>query len=186
MNGYQKRTNQKREAILKSARQLFQTYGFKKVSLNEIAATAGVSPVTIYNQFRTKESLGYNIFSPILQQFDSTFFEILGNSEKTREKLKQILLFQKQAFPERDRQLMHSVQQHVPALEEHAAEVLGRTSRAFQQFLSAGQQRGDIRDDISLEVLHFFLMQFVDGPDMERNQAEYLELFLSAVLRENR
>ncbi|GJM81486.1 hypothetical protein HMSSN139_39820 [Paenibacillus sp. HMSSN-139] len=44
MNGYQRRTEQKREKVKRAAVELFTAYGLDKVSLAEIAKQAGVRP----------------------------------------------------------------------------------------------------------------------------------------------
>ena len=47
----------KKEQIIEVARQLFHKYGFKKVSMDEIAKEAGVTKKTIYSYFKSKEEL---------------------------------------------------------------------------------------------------------------------------------
>ncbi|WP_164117613.1 TetR/AcrR family transcriptional regulator [Sphingorhabdus sp. Alg239-R122] len=47
----------KSEAILKAAREEFFNQGFVQSSIESIAARAGVSKVTVYNRFGTKEAL---------------------------------------------------------------------------------------------------------------------------------
>ena len=45
------------EQVFEAAFQLFTRHGYQKVSVNEIAQQAGVSPATIYNYFGTKDQL---------------------------------------------------------------------------------------------------------------------------------
>lgn len=47
----------KGEQILNAAKKLFTNYGFKKVSMDEIASEAGVSKKTVYTYFSSKEEL---------------------------------------------------------------------------------------------------------------------------------
>ena len=47
----------KKEDILKAAKELFSVYGYKKVSMNEIAEKANVTKKTIYSYFKDKEDL---------------------------------------------------------------------------------------------------------------------------------
>lgn len=47
----------KKEQILESARTLFTKYGYKKVSMNEIAANANVTKKTVYSYFKDKDEL---------------------------------------------------------------------------------------------------------------------------------
>ena len=48
---------EKRAAILAAAKQLFPGHGFDGVSVDAIAATAGVSKLTVYSHFKDKEAL---------------------------------------------------------------------------------------------------------------------------------
>ena len=45
------------EQILNAAKKLFTNYGFKKVSMDEIASEAGVTKKTVYTYFSSKEEL---------------------------------------------------------------------------------------------------------------------------------
>lgn len=56
---------QKRQAILDAARQLFLQAGFDGVSVEQVAAEAGVSKLTVYSHFVDKEGL---FFAAIEQQ----------------------------------------------------------------------------------------------------------------------
>lgn len=47
----------KRAAILEAAKQMFVAHGFDRVSMDQIAAEAGVSKLTVYSHFGDKESL---------------------------------------------------------------------------------------------------------------------------------
>ena len=51
----------KEQQIIESARKLFKRYGFKKVSMDEIARDAGVTKRTVYMYFSSKEDL-FNYF----------------------------------------------------------------------------------------------------------------------------
>lgn len=47
----------KKTAVIESARQLFTLYGYKKVSMDEIARESNVTKKTIYTYFKDKESM---------------------------------------------------------------------------------------------------------------------------------
>src|SRR5690606_16913121 len=48
---------EKRAAILDAAKRLFVSQGYERVSMDQIAAEAGVSKLTVYSHFGDKESL---------------------------------------------------------------------------------------------------------------------------------
>ena len=47
----------KRDIIIEEARKLFNSYGYKKVSMDELAKQANVTKKTIYSYFKDKEEL---------------------------------------------------------------------------------------------------------------------------------
>ncbi len=51
----------KKELVIEAARELFTTYGYKKVSMDEIASTSHVTKKTIYTYFKDKEEI-FNFF----------------------------------------------------------------------------------------------------------------------------
>jgi AcrR family transcriptional regulator len=56
MDGFEKRCQNKKEAIMASL-ELFEKFGYNKVTVAEIAKRASVSQVSIYNFFESKENL---------------------------------------------------------------------------------------------------------------------------------
>ena len=56
----------KKEQIVEAARKLFTKYGYKKVSMDEIAKEAGVTKKTVYAYFKDKDELfKYFIFEEV-------------------------------------------------------------------------------------------------------------------------
>ncbi len=55
----ERKKQQTRQQIFEAARALFEAKGFDRVSVAEIARTADVSEVTVFNYFPTKEDLFY-------------------------------------------------------------------------------------------------------------------------------
>ena len=68
----------KKEDILKAAKELFSVYGYKKVSMNEIAEKANVTKKTIYSYFKDKEDL----FKQILLNEIENMKTIIEKNEK--------------------------------------------------------------------------------------------------------
>ena len=66
----------KRAAILESAKQMFTQHGFEGASMDQIAAVAGVSKLTVYSHFGDKEALfAAAVKSHCEQQLPSSLFE---------------------------------------------------------------------------------------------------------------
>ena len=80
-----KQTSTKLQKILTSAKQLFATNGFKDVSLDKIAAQAGVSKGAIFHHFKNKLDLFQQVFSAEIEGTAQLFNET--EYESAREKL---------------------------------------------------------------------------------------------------
>lgn len=68
----------KQEQILKAAKELFTKYGFKKVSMDEIASETGVTKKTVYSYFSSKEELLKDVIKEELQNIK----KIIDKAEK--------------------------------------------------------------------------------------------------------
>ncbi len=68
LDGFEKRRNDKKKAIMQAALELFDQYGFDKVAVTEIAAKAHVSKVSIYNFFESKDNLRRIIIKNMLDE----------------------------------------------------------------------------------------------------------------------
>lgn len=86
MNGYEKRTELKKELILKAAEKMFFENGFVNTSIVDIAKSANVSKVTLFNYFGSKEELAREVmnkhFHNILMIGDEILHEQIPYIEK--------------------------------------------------------------------------------------------------------
>ena len=91
MDGFERRKEQKKESIRRAALELFQIYGFRKVSMNDIARRAGVSQVTIYNHFGSKETLTRDVMKWYILTLVEKYKGTIEKEIPFREKLEYIV-----------------------------------------------------------------------------------------------
>ena len=87
MDGHERRRQQIIDRIKKSALELFTSYGTDKVSMDEIAARARVSKVTIYKYFHSKEELRQEIISLYVDDILAATERVLDSDLDFLEKL---------------------------------------------------------------------------------------------------
>src|SRR5439155_26524232 len=78
------RRNGSREAIVEAAGRLFLERGFGSVSMDELAAAAGVARRTLYNQFASKEEIFREMLLKVSGQLEDALppgFETKGDVE---------------------------------------------------------------------------------------------------------
>jgi AcrR family transcriptional regulator len=91
MDGYQRRTEQKKESIRRAAIELFRVYGFNKVSIGDVARKANVSHVTIYNHFGSKEELIRDVIKTVSYDLLKKAHEIIESDKPFLEKINGII-----------------------------------------------------------------------------------------------
>ena len=91
MNGFERRKQQKKENIIRAALELFMQYGFKKVSVIDIAVKAIVSPVTRYNHYGNKDSLVYEVVRYQLGIMMESYKKIIYGNGTFPEKIEEIV-----------------------------------------------------------------------------------------------
>ena len=158
MNGYSKRTAQKKDAIIKASLTLFNTNGFSKTTIKEIADMAHVSQVTIYNYYSGKESLVYECARFISQDIISYAQKILHSSDPFQTKLTQALcLCQTDAVLSMEKNLSE-VALSDPVFLNHLNEGIYEMKQSvFLEYIQAGKLENAISptlpDDIILQYL---------------------------------
>ncbi len=162
MNGYERRSNLKKDKIRAAALDLFCTYGTDKTSINEIAQRAGVAPASIYNYFGSKEGL-----------IKDTVINLLENSWRERKELWETDL----PFPELLKRTM-SIKDDF--LDQTNIEILKifdtdpeikkmiddfyktRYPHIIGLFIEKGRREGYIRREISIEAAMLYLRMYLN------------------------
>ena len=72
------KSENKRQAIVDVATQVFSEFGFERTSMSEICARVGGSKATLYNHFASKEELFIEV---VFRSFDREFEAIYGDME---------------------------------------------------------------------------------------------------------
>ena len=89
------------EKIINSARQLFTKYGYKKVSMDEIAQTSGVTKKTVYAYFKNKNELFEYFVNEEIKKMKDITLEIekknISFIDKLHQMIYEIIKYKKQS-----------------------------------------------------------------------------------------
>ncbi|SHO52346.1 TetR/AcrR family transcriptional regulator [Anaerocolumna xylanovorans] len=81
MNGYEKRTQEKKDQVLKATFNLMNTdAGIENLTMDEIAKNANVGKTSIFKYFGSKENLIYEVFKYFLDKIGETAREIMAEN----------------------------------------------------------------------------------------------------------
>jgi AcrR family transcriptional regulator len=190
LNGYEKRTMKKREAIINAARELFTERGIINVNISEIANKANVSQVTIYNYFGDKNALAKEAFVSYIEAAISKYVQIIDSELPFTEKLECIIqdkrdmvneivssYFSEQIWEDKTLRLIFQ-----DTLKEKAMSL-------YTKFLETGKKEGFIDKSIPNEaILDYFMasMQIYQRSDFIMTDSEYklgiMKLFLYGLI----
>lgn len=164
MTKLQKRSHMKMENIQEAALELFAAHGVDKVSMDEIAAKANVSKVTIYKYFGSKEDL----YAQVVNRFiDETLIEtekVFDSNMDFPDKLKFVLLSkanssQLASVPyllqiwEQDRQLAMTMNERLQT----------KVKALMYKLFEEGKQKGFIEKNLSFDILYLYSEIFRAG-----------------------
>lgn len=192
MNGYERRKQKKMEQIFSASIELFFKYGLQKVSVNEIAHKANVSPATIYNYFGTKEQLYTDSLIYWMDKQLAQYENILNSGLSFLEKTKKIMLLEAKnlkiladEFPKVPSSDLRGLMQIMDSYNEQ------KVVAFFKKFVALGKQEGVIRKDQTEEMMMRYFTMFQnelvrnwEGLNQERtieNMDQLMELFFYGV-----
>lgn len=166
--------NQKYKSLLSTSRELFWKHGVKRVSVQEVCQTAGVSKVTFYKYFKNKTELAKRVFINEIEQGLEKFNRLIDEDIPVEEKLEKMILLKAEGTDSISQEFMQDfylgtepeLQQFVEKTTRDAWEgVLGNWKKA--------QQSGIFRDDLKAEFLMRMAFQMVEMMRDEKLTALY-------------
>lgn len=164
MNGFERRKEQKKEKIRRAALELFGVYGFKKVSVNDIANKAGVSPVTIYNHFRSKDDLVRYVVKTQFDDMVKKYREIIYGEGNFPDKLGAIVFDKSKIAGQFQGELAQTLFQEEPEMQQYVESMWQGDAVAMTlDLLEQGRDEGYVNAQTSQEVLMMYLKVVSDG-----------------------
>ncbi|HYE80848.1 MAG TPA: TetR/AcrR family transcriptional regulator [Clostridia bacterium] len=174
MNGYERRTELKKDKIRTAALELFCMYGTDKTSINEIAQKAGVAPASIYNYFGSKEGLIKDTVINLLESGLKAKEELWETDLPFPELIKRAVSFKDDIIDQTNLELL------LRALLDIDPEIKKLTDDFYKhrypyivgQFIEKGRREGYIRRELSIEAAMLYLKMYqnvVQQPEMLKN-----------------
>ncbi|RQD72300.1 MAG: TetR/AcrR family transcriptional regulator [Tindallia sp. MSAO_Bac2] len=157
----------KHQRLMDQAERLIITNGFKNVTMEEIAAAAGISKMTIYNHFDSKEHLVEEILMRTISRFNMDVVEALTKARDTFEKLEIYFQLGQRASEEYSAALYKDVYEAPYLLEKLSAYKKETTLKILLDILEKGAKKGEIRAAdqefvvILLDVVNAGMMQLM-------------------------
>lgn len=140
--------------LLETAKDLFWRYGFKRVSVKEIAAKAGLSKMTFYRYFDNKLDIAKKVLDKELNESLGEYNEILNSNSPFAEKMESIIILKTKHSDNIGIEFLQDIvsfggEEFRSFLNEKREET---TRMVMESFLRA-QKEGAIRKDLNLNII---------------------------------
>ena len=154
MNGYERRTKQKKEAILNAARELFFGNGVKETTISDICRKAKVSQGSLYNYFENKEAILYEVIHEHITKTIRSMEDVLDLDLPFAQKIDMLFTLRDESDGALSPGFLKSVAWNDPKIEKIFQAVLSAEAMPFiARFLELGQKEGAVDPRITVEAV---------------------------------
>lgn len=189
MNKFEIRTNKKKEAILRTALDLFRTNGFVNTSIKNIAALANVSQVSVYNYFGSKNLLVKEAISSLMDDVTSAAEEILAQPLSFQEKVERAFSLCSEDVGRIIEEFFSVAALEDPQMVQAIADTLqDKRNQLYRKYIEYGKAEGCIDTSIPTETTLAFLNAIDQASSTtndelnENHRADTLKLVLYGLL----
>jgi AcrR family transcriptional regulator len=164
MNGFERRRERTKECIQQAALELFKAHGSKKVSISEIASKAGVSQVTIYNHFGSKEKLVRNVAEKFILSLWERYREVLEGDLPYLEKLEYICLDKAKVTSQHHGEFLQTMVSNDPEIRRFVESMYQQeVNQRLVDFFEEGKRQGYVDPERSQEAILAYTEIFRNG-----------------------
>jgi AcrR family transcriptional regulator len=160
--------SKKAQMIVATAETLFQKHGFKRVTIEEICATASVSKMTFYKYFPNKDELFKYIINKWYDESQRLMHELNMMDIPFAEKIRRIMRLKEEFIFKQGEELMADYMNPGPQFNAFFKEFYAKGIQLFIEFIRSAQEKGEVRKEIRPEFLIVMLNKLIEaGKDPE-------------------
>ena len=153
----------KKRQIMDAGKKLFWKYGFKRVTVEEICADAGVSKMTYYKYFSNKMELAKAIMKKTVDETLDRYKKIMRSDIPFTEKVELQLQMKMEGTVDISSEFMDDLMIHgEPELMGYMSEMTQKVLAIVHTDYVSAQEKGEIRKDVKPEFIIYFLNHIYD------------------------
>jgi AcrR family transcriptional regulator len=178
--------NANRSRIIKAARDLFNSRGYRSVTINDLAGSLGMSKKTIYQSFASKEEIAEAVVEETMERIDQVTAQSKFPSSEPLAAIKGMLIYSQDEQYRFGPMFMLDIEKYLPELAKKYKNFREGKKRSVEQLLLKGQQIGAVREDVrisdAVEVLSICLKALARGGSTNTNAIDlFLTIFCSGI-----
>ena len=168
-----KKQPKKKQQIVQAADRLFNQFGFKKVTVEEICETAGASKMTFYKYFANKNELIKHLWRKMIDESWAKMDELENPDTTFQEKVQLILKMKEEATTTMGDQYVRDYLDVVPEIQDFYNQILAETMQRFIKIIKQAQEKGEVRKSMRPEFFFAVVNQFMELAKNEQLAALY-------------
>jgi AcrR family transcriptional regulator len=147
----------KKDLLLATGKELFMKHGFRRVSVEDVCAKAGISKMTFYRFFPNKTELAKAVYIKIAEDGYDRFKEILNSNATPEEMIHQMVMMKMEGTNEVSQEfIVDFYTSKETGLKEFVTTTMEDYWRGVISDFRKAQAKGIFRDDFNPEF--FFLL----------------------------
>ena len=169
-----------RERIILAAVELFTTNGIKSITMDEIAASLGISKRTLYEVFPDKETLLEECILKSQKDGDIFVKGVIETSSNVLEVLLRCYQWSIERFHATNKKFFEDIKKYPKAYQLMKTN-RNRSSEDTVNFFKEGVKQGIVRDDVNFPIIHLIVRDQLDllmNSDI-CNEYSFLEVYES-------
>jgi len=185
--------SRKCQQIIDTAHGLFWHHGIRRVSVEEICQTAGVSKMTFYKYFKNKIDLVLFILNKTFLEGVAEYKNIMAQNIPYSEKAKGMIQMKLEKTKDVSQEMLKDwMQGSIPEVTELMQKMKQENFRLVLEDMVAAQNKGEIRKEINPQFILYFLNKMIEmaGDEQMINMyestqsltAELINLFFYGIL----
>ncbi|MGI6633452.1 MAG: TetR/AcrR family transcriptional regulator [Bacillota bacterium] len=157
LDGFEKRRNDKKKAIIQAALELFDLYGFDKVTVTEIADKAHVSKVSIYNFFGSKNNLRRIIIKDMLDQSIARIRTLTEKEGSFVNKIEEYIQIRTWYYEKHSLRLFFEAVESDPEIRQYLDDYNAANKQLLLRLIQDGKRAGVISQDASDAAIDIYI-----------------------------
>lgn len=151
--------------LMEKAEELFMKYGYNAVSVDQIASESGISKMTIYKHFPSKEELFIEVIMKISDFYTEKLLDKINEKYHTVEKIQAMYIYSLQMSSQFPPVLYKDILEHANIFEKVKEIKEKITLSIWHDMLEDGIKKGEIRPldvDFVAELIMRLPMAFIN------------------------
>jgi len=161
----------KQKALAGAAKVLMCQFGLKRITVEEICKTAGISKMTFYKYFSNKNDIATDVINMLYDEGMELFNDIINADTTFPEKVEKILKLKLQRLQAIGEAFLNDIIATDSPLNSHFLKLQEKSKEITIKFLKEAQEAGDVRKDLKMPFLLFMMNHLYDlimSPDFSR------------------